>query len=60
MKDILEANHREIVQQYKITMTDQFNKLKSRLQEAVNRNIVLDDNIVSITQQLEEATREKV
>ena len=60
MKDVLETNHREIVQQYKMTMTDQFNKLKSRLQEAQNKNIVLDDNIVSITQKLEEVTREKV
>ncbi|XP_033214880.1 protein Hook homolog 3-like isoform X2 [Belonocnema kinseyi] len=59
MKEVLEVNHKEIVQQYKITMTDQFNKLKARLQEAQSKNIVLDDNILSITQKLEEVTREK-
>lgn len=60
MKDILEGNHREIVKQYEETMGNQFNKLKTRLQEALEKNMDLEENIFSLTQKLEEASREKV
>ncbi|XP_023289219.1 golgin subfamily A member 4 [Orussus abietinus] len=57
MNSLTEANHREVIQRYKTAVTEQFKKLKTRLQEAQSRNITLDNTVLTITQQLEEMIR---
>lgn len=60
MKNVLEENHRIIVQQYQETMSNQFNKLKTRLEEAQDKNVDLEENLFSLTQKIEEVIKEKV
>lgn len=60
MKNVLEENHQTIVQQYQETMSNQFNKLKTLLEEAQGKNVDLEENIFSLTLKIEEITKEKV
>lgn len=60
MKDELEKNHRDIVQQYKTTMTEEIEELNSRLREADSKNAELYEKISSTNRRLEEIILEKV
>ncbi|XP_015608127.1 centrosomal protein of 112 kDa isoform X2 [Cephus cinctus] len=59
MKDTLETNHKAIIEQYKSTITEQFSKMKLRLEEAQSKNIELDNIVVAITQKLDIITHNK-
>ena len=60
MKTLLAKNHRDIVQQYKSAMTEQFNELNARLREVQSKNMELDENVATVNQRVEEITRQKV
>ncbi|XP_011503219.1 PREDICTED: synaptonemal complex protein 1-like isoform X1 [Ceratosolen solmsi marchali] len=59
LKTILEKHHKEIVDQYKIKMTEHFKKMKHQLENARSENEDLNNKIAVIETKLQELNREK-
>lgn len=60
LKEVLEKNHKEIVEQYKLKMTEQFNKMKSQLENARVENQALNEKIAEFEQKLCDLNQENV
>ena len=60
LKAVLEKTHRKIVEEYKNKMTEQFGKLKEKLQKAWSENGELNSKIAAFEEKMRELDREKV
>jgi ribosomal protein S17E len=60
LKAVLEKHHKEIVDQYKIKMTEHFKKMKHQLENARNENQDLNNKIAVIETKIHEMNQERV
>ncbi|KAK2576348.1 hypothetical protein KPH14_005705 [Odynerus spinipes] len=59
VKDVLESTHKETIQQYKNKVAEQFSKLKFQLHESECKNETLNNNILTMSQELDKIIHEK-
>ncbi|XP_014615151.1 PREDICTED: protein FAM184A-like [Polistes canadensis] len=59
VKNVLESTHKENVQQYKNKVAEQFSKLKFQLHEAECKNESLNNNLLTMSQELDKIIHDK-